>query len=135
MVYYTIITIKTPYEKMPHPKGAVLLTKFDCKVEYKETTEAVVRQVKSIKDTYIDVEGERRPKVDKVKCWCVTIMIPKKHLVNSGVYDLETAEYKMKEDEEMTTDMTGEDTMPSTLPDESMPAGDENENANSNGGL
>ena len=52
--YFTSITLKTPYDKMLHPKGAQLLLKYDCQVKYRETYEYVPKEVKSVEDTYVD---------------------------------------------------------------------------------
>lgn len=105
--YYTVVKLKSPYKKMPHPKGAVLLTKFDCKVEYKDTTEAILRDVQFKNDEYYDAENDKqRPKVDKKKCWLVTVMIPNRLLANSCIYDIQLAQQKMEEDEVTYDDMT-----------------------------
>jgi len=100
--YYTIIKLKTPYEKMPHPKGAVLLTKFDCKVKYIETTEVTLREPETRYDVYYDEkENKYRRKVDKKKCWCVTILIPNRLLMNDEMFDLQYAQERMEEDNAM----------------------------------
>lgn len=124
--YYTIVTLKTPYEKMPHPKGAVLLTKFDCKVEYKETTEAVMRDVVTISDEYYDAVNDKyRPKIDKKKCWCVTVMIPNRLIMNDNVFDLELAQKKMKEDAVVYDNMTINSMPDGEVPDKDVNGNDE----------
>lgn len=104
--YFTSIKLKSPYNKMPHPKGAILLTKFDCQVKYKETTEYVVKKVESIKDTYVDTKaGKRRPKVEKKKVWLIDMLIPNKHIINDEVYDLNDAQEKIDNEQETNDDM------------------------------
>ena len=104
--YFTSIKLKSPYNKMPHPKGAVLLTKFDCQVKYKETYEYVVKEVGDIKDTYVDKEtGKRRPKVEKKKVWIIDMLIPNKHIINDEVYDLEGAQEKIADEQDINEDM------------------------------
>lgn len=106
MKYFTSISIKTPYKTMPHPKGAVLLTKYDCQVKYKETTEMVTKEVNGIEDTYIDRRtGDRKPKVEKRKCWIVDILIPNKHIINDQVYDLQSVQEKLDKEEKSNESM------------------------------
>lgn len=122
--YYTSITLKTPYNRMPHPKGAVLLTKFDCKVTYKETTEAVLRDVKFKNDLYYDKKADKdRPKVDKRKCWVINILIPNKLLKNDDIYDIELAQRKMEEDKNIYDGMTNE--LPTEAPESDVNGFDE----------
>lgn len=104
--YFTSVKLKSPYNKMPHPKGAVLLTKFDCQVKYKETYEYVVKEVHDVKDTYIDQKsGERKPKVEKKKVWIIDMLIPNKHIINDEIYNLEDAQDKINIDQEMEENM------------------------------
>lgn len=104
--YFTSIKLKSPYNKMPHPKGAVLLTKFDCQVKYKETHEYVVSEVESIKDTYVDKKtGKRRPNVEKKKVWIIDMLIPNKHIINDEVYDLNDAQEKIDAEQESNDSM------------------------------
>jgi len=104
--YFTSIKLKSPYNKMPHPRGAVLLTKYDCQVKYKETHEYVVKEVNNINDTYVDEKsGERKPKVEKKKVWIVDILIPNKHIINDEIYDLDGAQEKIHDEQEIEEDM------------------------------
>lgn len=104
--YFTSVKLKSPYNKMPHPKGAVLLTKFDCQVKYKETYEYVVKEVHGVKDTYIDQKsGERKPKVEKKKVWIIDMLIPNKHIINDEIYNLEDAQDKINIDQEKEENM------------------------------
>lgn len=104
--YFTNIKLKSPYKKMPHPKGAVLLTKYDCQVKYIKTTEYLPKEVNDIEDTYIDKKtGSRKPKVEKKKVWIIDIMIPNKYIVNDNIYDLEDVQGKLKDEQETNEDM------------------------------
>lgn len=104
--YFTNIKLKSSHKKMPHPKGAVLLTKYDCQVKYIKTTEYLPKEVNDIEDTVIDKEtGERKPKVEKKKVWIVDILIPNKYIVNNDVYDLEDVQSKLKDEQETDEDM------------------------------
>ena len=117
--YFTVLTLRAPYYKMPHPKGGLLLTKLDCHVKYHETKEAVLKQVKSIKDTYIDKKtGERKPKVIKRKCWQIDIMIPNKYLINDNIFDLEAMQAKVNNDKELNKEMFS--SSPEEMEDEEM---------------
>lgn len=101
MKYFTNIVLKSPYKKMPHPKGSVLLTKYDCRVQYKETTEYIPVEVKSEEDTYVDEKtGVLKPKVKKEKVWLVDIMIPNKLIINDELFDMKTAQEKIEEENE-----------------------------------
>lgn len=111
--YFTSITLKTPYDKMLHPKGAQLLLKYDCQVKYRETYEYVPKEVKDVSDTYLDRRtGERRPKAEKKKCWIVDILIPNRYLINDNVFDLEGVQMKIKDDQNAEESMTGEPEVP-----------------------
>lgn len=104
--YFTNIKLKSPYKKMPHPKGSILLTKYDCQVKYIKTTEYLPKEVNDIEDTVIDKKtGERKPKVEKKKVWIVDILIPNKMIVNDDVYDLEDVQNKLKDEQETNDDM------------------------------
>lgn len=103
--YFTNIKIKTPYDKMPHPKGAQILIKYDCQVKYTKTKEIVPVEVKSKKDIYIDKDGEFKPKVEEKEVWIVDILIPNKHIINDNVFDLEKVQGKLEEEEEDNEDM------------------------------
>lgn len=104
--YFTNIKLKSPYKKMPHPKGAVLLTKYDCQVKYIKTTEYLPKEVNGIDDTYIDKKsGERKPKVEKKQVWIIDMLIPNKFLFNDDVYDLNDVQNKLKDQQETNDDM------------------------------
>jgi hypothetical protein len=106
MKYFTNIVLKAPYNKMPHPKGSVLLTKFECEVKYIETYDYQVKEVKDIEDTYYnDKKGERCPKIEKNKVWIIDILIPNKHLVSDKIYDMDAMQEKIKDDEASATNM------------------------------
>jgi hypothetical protein len=104
--YFTNIKLKAPYKKMPHPKGAVLLTKYDCQVKYIKTTEYLPKDINSIKDTYLDKKtGKRNAKLEKKKVWLIDILIPNKYLYNEELYDLESVQDKIKDEKETNDDM------------------------------
>lgn len=101
MKYFTQIKLKTPIDKMPHPKGAQVLLKYDCHIKYKKTKEVVPVEVKSNKDVYFDNKsGEYKPKVEEKECWIIDILIPNKHIINEKIYDLETMQDKVEEIQE-----------------------------------
>ena len=86
---------------MPHPNAGILLDKYDCMVKYKKTSEYVPVDIKSESDLVIDKHTHRpRPKMKKVPCWLVDIMIPSKHIVNDNVYDLESIQQKLDDNNE-----------------------------------
>ena len=45
-----------------------------------------------------------RPKMKKVPCWLVDIMIPSKHIINDSIYDLDSIQQKYLEDEDTEED-------------------------------
>ena len=99
--HYINIILKTPIDKMPHPNAGILLDKYDCMVKYKKTSEYVPVDIKSESDLVIDKHTHRpRPKMKKVPCWLVDIMIPSKHIVNDNVYDLESIQQKLDDNNE-----------------------------------
>jgi len=107
--YFTCITLKSPYNKMPHPKGSSLLVKYDCQVKYRETYEYIPKEVKSVEDTYVDkFTGERKPKAEKRKVWLIDIMIPNRLIINDNVFDLEGVQNKIRDDRQQEENMMGE---------------------------
>lgn len=107
MKYFTNIVIKSPRsddkkeDKCPDPKAGVILTKYDCKVEYTKSYEMLPVDVKSEKDVIVDNKtGRQRPKLKKEKIWLVDILIPNKHIINNNVYDLEAIQNKLEDDQD-----------------------------------
>lgn len=100
MKYFTNVKLKSPYRKMPHPKGSILLTKFDCKVNYIETFDYQPKEVNGVEDTYFNKEKqERAPKIEKNKVWIIDILIPNKHIISDKIYDMDAMQEKIKEDD------------------------------------
>jgi hypothetical protein len=104
--YFTNIVLKADRndkdrskDKCPDPKGGILLTKYDCKVEYIKTTEKKPREVHTKDDVVFDNRrGKYIPRIDDNDIWVVQLMIPNKHLINNTVYDLQAAQDKLNDD-------------------------------------
>ena len=104
--HYVNVILKTPIDKMPHPDGGILLDKYDCMVKYKKSSEYLPVDYKSEKDLVIDkITHKPRPKMEKVPCWLVDIMIPSKHIINDNVYDLESIQQKLDDNDDKSDDM------------------------------
>ena len=98
------------------------------KITTGETTEAVMREVIIISDEYYDAVNQKyRPKVDKKKCWCVTVMIPNRLIMNDNVFDLELAQKKMKEDAAIYDNMTINNMPTDEVPESGVIGNDETE--------
>lgn len=103
--HYVNIILKTPIDKMPHPNGGILLDKYDCIVKYKKSSEYLPVEINSEKDLVIDrLTHKPRPKMKKVPCWLVDIMIPSKHIINDNVYDLESIQQKLDDNDDKSDD-------------------------------
>ena len=90
---------------MPHPNGGILLDKYDCIVKYKKSSEYLPVEINSEKDLVIDrLTHKPRPKMKKVPCWLVDIMIPSKHIINDNVYDLESIQQKLDDNDDKSDD-------------------------------
>lgn len=99
--HFVNITLKQPYEKMPHPKGGTILSKYDCIVKYKETTEWLPKEVNGLVDLTINKKnGKQAAKMEQHKIWLVNLMIPSRLLVNNDIYDLESIQEKLDDEEE-----------------------------------
>lgn len=97
--HFTNIVLKTPRDKQPHPKGSILLSKYDCIVKYKPAVEYLPREYKTEKDVKFNQRtGKYEPIMEKKKVWLVDILIPNKHIINDNVYDLESIQKKIEED-------------------------------------
>lgn len=109
MKYFTALTLKAnrndddrTKDCCPDPKGGILLTKYDCKVEYTKTTEKLPREVKDKNDVVLDKKtGKYRPKIDTNKIWLIDILIPNKHIINNTVYDLQAVQDKLDDEKEI----------------------------------
>lgn len=107
MKYFTNIILKTPRsdnkkeDKCPDPKAGVVLTKYDCKVDYIKSYELLPKDVESENDVVIDDKtGKQRPKLERKNVWLVDILIPNKHIINDTVYDLEAIQNKLEDEDE-----------------------------------
>lgn len=112
MKYFTNIILKSPRDdnkkkdKCPDPKAGIILTKYDCKVEYEKTTEIVPKEVSSSKDMVYDKKtGRERPKMETKKIWLIDIMIPNKHIINDNVYDLDAIQQKIEDKDDESDSM------------------------------
>lgn len=106
MKHFTNIIIKQPYKKMPHPKGGVLLSKYGCIVKYKQTSEWKPVEYHTENDiTTNEVTGKKQPKMKKEKIWLVDILIPNKHIINDNVYDLESIQKKIDDNNDEDENM------------------------------
>lgn len=107
MKYFTNIILKSPRsdnkkeDKCPDPKAGVILTKYDCKVDYIKSYELLPKDVESEKDVVIDDKtGKQRPKLERKNVWLVDILIPNKHIINDTIYDLEAIQNKLEDENE-----------------------------------
>lgn len=108
MKYFTNIVLKAPRndknkkeDRCPDPKAGVILTKYDCKVEYIKSNETLPKEVDSEKDVVVDQKtGKQRPKMERKDIWLVDILIPNKHIINDTVYDLEAIQNKLEDEDE-----------------------------------
>jgi len=100
--YYTILTLKYPYDDMPNPKFKKILEKYKCIVNFREADDYLpIDNPKETDDTYIDKEtGLRKNKIKKEKIWLVEIMIPRKYIENETLYDLDAIQEFLDEDKE-----------------------------------
>lgn len=104
--HFINIILKTPIDKMPHPDGGILLDKYDCMVKYKKSSEYLPIEYKTPDDLVIDkITKKPRPKMEKVPCWLIDIMIPSKHIINDNVYDLESIQNKLDDKDDKNDDM------------------------------
>jgi len=112
--HFTNIVLKSPRSKLPHPKGGMLLTKYDCIVKYKQSTECLPKNYEDEEDMEIDPKtGKRYSKLEKHKVWLVDILIPNKHLINDKVYDLEAIQSKIENSDD-TTDLSKQSVLDDT---------------------
>lgn len=108
MRYYTNIILKQPYDKIPHPKGGILLSNYDCKVKYRETKEWIQSEINDSSDMVEDKKtGRKVPKMIERKVWLVDILIPNRLIINDYVYDIE--EMQKKFNKENTTEPVDEE--------------------------
>ena len=104
--HFTNIVLKQPVEKMPHPKAGVELSKYNCIVKYKKTFEHLPKEVKSEDDLTINKKtGKKCAKIEKRQIWLVDILIPNKLIINDNIYDLQTIQQKLENDDEQSDDL------------------------------
>lgn len=128
--YFTVVTLKADRnekdkskDKCPDPKGGILLTKYDCKVEYTKTTEKLPVEVKSKNDVVFDKKLDKyRPKIEDNDIWLIEIYIPNKHIINDTVYDLQAVQDKLED--EKNNDNSGLDSVTSNNDETSNAEGD-----------
>ena len=107
MKHFTNVILKQDRDKMPHPKGGILLSKYDCIVKYKKTTEYLPKEYEDIEDMEVDPKtGKKYPKMEEHKVWLIDILIPNKHIINDVVYDLESIQRKIEDKKEIEGDNT-----------------------------
>lgn len=110
--YFTHITLKAPRsddkskDRCPDPKAGVILTKYDCKVEYTKSNEVMPKEVESMDDAIYDKRRDKyRPKMERKDIWLVDILIPNKHIINNNVYDLEAIQAKLDEEDDANDEL------------------------------
>jgi hypothetical protein len=86
--YWVQCTFMWPKEQMPEPEGGKRLLDYGCKVQFAESTVAVVRKIKKPDDIR---PGTRKGKIDRHDVWKVKIAIPKKLMadINRGYRNLD----------------------------------------------
>jgi len=101
--YFIKCTFMWPYKKMPDPNGAKRLTEYDCEVTFAEDYFEHPTKVKTPNDFK---PGTKVPKLVKSPIWLVTIVMPKKLMVDieqgaleleSGTIDLEDVDMAYEE--------------------------------------
>ena len=129
--YFTHITLKTDMDKMPHPKGALLLTKLGCQVKYHETKEAFLKPLQSLDDTYYDWKDDKRKrKVVKKKCWEVEVLIPNRYLFPNNGLTIEELQNKALEAKAENDEIYNDNPEQPTIEDLEDNAAQQGENQN-----
>lgn len=91
--YWVSMVLKYDYHKMPDPNGALRLTKHGAKVYFEKAKEEIPVEVKSPSDFR---NGTKKPKMQQIDIWLVTIVVPKKYIEELDAGDLE---YNIDEEE------------------------------------
>lgn len=99
--YFVNLMLKYPYEDMPNPKVKKLLEKYDCIVSFKEAEDYFpIKKIKNQDETFLDDKtDQRRNKTKKEKVWIVDILIPRKYIENDKLYDLDSIQQILDEEE------------------------------------
>jgi hypothetical protein len=86
--YFIECTFMWPKEKMPEPRGGMVLIDYGCKVEFAESKLAKVRKIQKPEDIR---PGTKKGKIDIEEIWMVKITMPKKlmHDINKGYTELD----------------------------------------------
>lgn len=107
MKHYTNIILKQEENKMPNPKAGKVLTNYNCKVKYKKTMET--RPVYDVDtDTFLSKtndNGSVKLNIEKKPIWLIDILIPNNMIINDDVYDLESIQEKLNNEEEQSENM------------------------------
>ena len=87
--YFVKCTFMWPYKKMPDPRGAQRLSEYDCDITYEQDFFEHPMDVKSPNDFK---PGTKVPKLVKSPVWLVSIVLPKKLMVDieQGALELES---------------------------------------------
>lgn len=82
--YWVKVILRTPYKKMPDPRGAARLVKYGCKVRYKQykyKAPVTIKDPSRIQDYYeVDDEGKLVRKKEVREAWLVEIKMPRKFI-------------------------------------------------------
>lgn len=86
--YFVECTFMWPKDKMPEPRGGLVLIDYGCKVEFAESTISKVRKIRKPEDIR---PGTRKGKIDHEDVWMVKITMPKKLMndINRGYTELD----------------------------------------------
>lgn len=100
--YFANLILKYPYKDMPNPKAKKLLEKYNCIVSFKEADDYFpIKKIENSDETFIDDRTEqRRNKTKKEKVWIVDILIPRKYIENDTLYDLDSIQQILDDEEE-----------------------------------
>ncbi len=94
--YFVSCVFMWPYKKMPDPRGAEMLSEFDCEIRYKKDFLETPKKVESPDDFE---PGGHYPRMEKKPIWLVEITIPKKLIteINRGSVELENDTVDMED--------------------------------------
>ena len=75
--YWCTVKLMFPHDKMPDPSGGERLLDKNCKVYYQEDH---MNEPRTVKDHGDFQPGTKKPKIDEIPVWVVTIKVPKKYV-------------------------------------------------------
>lgn len=84
--YWVTLILKYDYDKMPDPKGGMVLLKMGCKVYYKKFKKKVPVKVK----TPNDLTQRGKAKLIEEPIWLVKLVIPRKFIDKKNIDELES---------------------------------------------